>query len=107
MPQNPTHQMHALLAAVITMSGMRQVGVLAAAGLVALDEMIDRLAEDHTHIQQFTNAFRDIPGIQLVNDHPVTNMLHFTLTEQAAFSADALPIKKTLFSVTAMAVSAW
>jgi threonine aldolase len=51
-----------------------------------------RSAEDHTHIQQFTNAFRDIPGIQLVNDPPVTNMLHFTLTEQAALSADTLTI---------------
>ena len=70
--------------------GMRQVGVLAAAGLVALDEMIDRLAEDHRHIQEFANAFRDIPGIQLMNDPPATNMLYFTLTEQAPLSPDEL-----------------
>jgi threonine aldolase len=70
--------------------GMRQVGVLAAAGLVALEEMIDRLAEDHAHIQQFADAFREIPGIQLQNDPPATNMLYFNLSKNAPLSADQL-----------------
>ncbi len=70
--------------------GMRQVGVLAAAGLVALDEMIDRLAEDHAHIQQFADAFREIPAIQLLNDPPATNMLYFRLSENAPLTADEL-----------------
>ena len=70
--------------------GMRQVGVLAAAGLVALDEMIDRLAEDHAHIQQFAAAFRDLPGIDLMNDPPATNMLYFSLNENSPINADAL-----------------
>jgi threonine aldolase len=70
--------------------GMRQVGILAAAGLVALDTMIDRLAEDHVHIQQFAEAFRQIPAIELVNDPPATNMLYFTLRKDSPLDADAL-----------------
>jgi threonine aldolase len=70
--------------------GMRQVGILAAAGLVALDEMIDRLAEDHAHIQQFAEAFRQIPAIELMNDPPATNMLYFTLNEGSPLNADEL-----------------
>lgn len=48
--------------------GMRQVGVLAAAGLVALRDgdagMIDRLAEDHANARFLAEALADIPGIQ-------------------------------------------
>jgi threonine aldolase len=47
--------------------GMRQVGVLAAAGLVALRDgdagMIDRLAEDHANARSLAEAFADLPGI--------------------------------------------
>jgi threonine aldolase len=47
--------------------GMRQVGVLAAAGLVALrdgpDGMIDRLAEDHANARRLAEAIADLPGI--------------------------------------------
>ena len=70
--------------------GMRQVGVLAAAGLVALDEMIDRLAEDHQHIQQFAGAFREIPAIEILNDPPATNMLYFKLNESSPLTGEEL-----------------
>jgi threonine aldolase len=47
--------------------GMRQVGVLAAAGLVALrdgaDGMIERLAEDHANARRLAEALADLPGI--------------------------------------------
>lgn len=36
--------------------GMRQAGILAAAGIVALDKMITRLQEDHDHIHQIANG---------------------------------------------------
>ena len=45
--------------------GMRQVGVLAAAGIVALETMIDRLAEDHSHARQLAEGLAEIPGINL------------------------------------------
>jgi threonine aldolase len=48
--------------------GMRQVGILAAAGLVALRDgdagMIDRLAEDHANARFLAEALADLPGIQ-------------------------------------------
>ena len=43
--------------------GMRQVGVLAAAGVVALDTMVDRLAEDHANARKLAEGLAEIPGI--------------------------------------------
>lgn len=43
--------------------GMRQVGVLAAAGLVALDESPPRLLEDHAHAQTLAAALAELPGV--------------------------------------------
>ena len=43
--------------------GMRQAGVLAAAGIVALNEMIDRLAEDHANARRLAEALADMSGI--------------------------------------------
>src|SRR5207245_6324478 len=45
--------------------GMRQVGVLAAAGLVALDSMVDRLAEDHANCRRLAEGVARLPRIQL------------------------------------------
>jgi threonine aldolase len=41
--------------------GMRQVGILAAAGLYALEHHIERLAEDHENAQILAQALREIP----------------------------------------------
>jgi threonine aldolase len=49
--------------------GMRQVGVLAAAGIVAMDEMIDRLAEDHANAEALAAGLSQLPGIEV---EPVT-----------------------------------
>ena len=43
--------------------GMRQAGVLAAAGIVALDEMVDRLAEDHALARRLGDGLAAIPGV--------------------------------------------
>ena len=45
--------------------GMRQVGVLAAAGLVALTEMVDRLAEDHARARRLAEGLAALPGVDL------------------------------------------
>lgn len=45
--------------------GMRQAGILAAAGLVALDTMIPRLAEDHAHARLLTDAMTGRPGVRV------------------------------------------
>ena len=59
--------------------GMRQVGVLAAAGIVALDEMVDRLAEDHTNARRLAEGIAELPGIRLDASTVRTNIVIFTL----------------------------
>jgi threonine aldolase len=43
--------------------GMRQAGVIAAAGLIALERMVDRLADDHAHARTLAEALAAMPGI--------------------------------------------
>jgi threonine aldolase len=57
--------------------GMRQVGVLAAAGLVALATMRERLAEDHAHAARIGRALRALPGVTV--EPPATNIVVATL----------------------------
>lgn len=55
--------------------GMRQAGVLAAAGIVALESMIDRLEEDHQRAKNLARLLGQIPGILLEPGTPYTNMV--------------------------------
>jgi threonine aldolase len=63
---------------------MRQAGVLAAAGMVALTQMVERLADDHAHAQQLAQGLQQIPGIQVQPDTVKTNMVFFSLSEAVA-----------------------
>ncbi len=57
--------------------GMRQAGVIAAAGVVAIQKMVDRLAEDHATARRLANGLANIPGI-IVNPEAVqTNIVNF------------------------------
>jgi len=60
--------------------GMRQSGVLAAAGIVALETMIDRLADDHARARRLAEGLSRIPGIELNPAHPATNMVFVDLS---------------------------
>lgn len=53
--------------------GMRQAGILAAAGLYALDHNVARLADDHARAARLAEALREIPGIDVTAQH--TNMV--------------------------------
>ena len=55
--------------------GMRQAGVLAAAGIVALDTMIDRLAEDHTHAHRLAEGLAQVPGVGINPERFQTNIV--------------------------------
>ncbi len=57
--------------------GMRQAGVLAAAGLIALEKMPARLAEDHENARLLAQGLAAIPGIRLDASKVVTNILVF------------------------------
>jgi threonine aldolase len=55
--------------------GMRQAGVLAAAGLCALNEMVDRLAEDHANAQRLARGLQGLPGVAIDLSRVETNMV--------------------------------
>ena len=56
---------------------MRQVGVLAAAGIVALDQMVDRLQEDHDNAHLLAAGIAEIPGLSLDPKTVHTNIVFF------------------------------
>ncbi len=57
--------------------GMRQCGVIAAAGIVALQEMVDRLAEDHANARRLAEGLANIPGISVDPGAFQTNIVYF------------------------------
>jgi threonine aldolase len=58
--------------------GMRQAGVIAAAGVYALENMVERLADDHENGRVAAESLSDIPGITLAPP-PQTNLVYFTV----------------------------
>jgi threonine aldolase len=67
--------------------GMRQAGVLAAAGIVALETMVSRLPEDHQRASLLAKGLAQIPGLEMDPGTPYTNMVFLTLGDQVALSA--------------------
>jgi len=64
--------------------GMRQVGILAAAGIVALETMVDRLVEDHAHARGLAERLAGIDGVRLDPQTVQTNIVHFELEPGAS-----------------------
>jgi threonine aldolase len=58
--------------------GMRQCGVIAAAGIVAIERMVDRLAEDHANARSLAHGIAQIEGLSVDSD-VATNMVYFHL----------------------------
>jgi threonine aldolase len=63
--------------------GMRQAGVLAAAGLVALTSMVDRLAEDHAHARRLAEGLAGLPGLTIDLATVETNIVRFQVATPA------------------------
>lgn len=59
--------------------GMRQAGIIAAAGIVALEEMVERLAEDHANAARLAQGLADMPGIDLDPAQVETDIVIFEL----------------------------
>ena len=67
--------------------GWRQAGILAAAGLFALDHHVERLAQDHARAARLADRLRDIPGIDLLGQH--TNMVFINVPAEQLRALDA------------------
>jgi threonine aldolase len=70
--------------------GMRQAGIIAAAGIVALNEMIERLADDHANARTLAEGLATIPGITIDPNTVETNIVRFALADTAMPVADFL-----------------
>jgi threonine aldolase len=62
--------------------GMRQAGVIAAAGIVALETMVDRLADDHANASALAHGLAGLPGVDLDPASVRTNIVIFGLQRQ-------------------------
>jgi threonine aldolase len=68
--------------------GMRQAGVLAAAGIVALTEMVDRLAEDHENAKVLSVGLSEIKGLRVDPDRVFTNIVYMDVTGRGLTESD-------------------
>ena len=68
--------------------GMRQAGVIAAAGIVALDEGVDRLAEDHANARRLAVGIAEVPGIGIDPSAVQTDIVILHVDPSHASAAD-------------------
>ena len=70
--------------------GMRQAGVLAAAGLVALEKMTDRIIDDHKNARALAEGISNIEGISINLNRVKTNIIYFSLDHPKVGGASLL-----------------
>jgi threonine aldolase len=70
--------------------GMRQAGILAAAGLIALETMSQRLGQDHIQARRLAEGLAQIPGVRVDRNKVQTNMVFFDLNHKVQPSASEI-----------------
>jgi len=70
--------------------GMRQVGVLAAAGIISLEQMVTRLADDHARARKLADGLRQTRGIVVDNGSPYSNMVYLNLSDNISINAQQI-----------------
>lgn len=81
---------HARRARKLLGGGMRQAGILAAAGIVALEQMVDRLVEDHANARRLAQGLSRIPGIEIDPSTVESNLVFFSLSQEVALDPAVL-----------------
>jgi len=74
--------------------GMRQVGIIAAAGIYALDHHIERLKEDHQNAKRLALGLKELKGISFNPDHVETNMVIFDVTNTGMTGPQLVEVMK-------------
>ena len=69
--------------------GMRQVGVIAAAGVVSLEKMTGRLKQDHARARKLYEALKQVPRLRLEAE-PSSNMVYFRLDDSVALTENQI-----------------
>jgi threonine aldolase len=70
--------------------GMRQAGILAAAGIIAIEKMAMRIGEDHARARLLADGLARLPGIALDAGTPATNMIFFNLKDSVRKSCQQI-----------------
>jgi len=70
--------------------GMRQTGIIAAACTVALEEMVERLSEDHMYARRLAEGIAQIPGLSIDLDQVKTNIIFFDLRSDRLAADDLI-----------------
>jgi len=73
---------------------MRQAGILAAAGIYALERHVARLKTDHDHAKKLARLLQQIPAIQIAPQHVETNIVMFDIVDQQRSPADLVAALK-------------
>lgn len=73
---------------------MRQAGVLAAAGIYALEHHVARLTDDHSHAKKLARLLQQIPSVQIAPQHVETNIVIFDVTDQRRTPAEIVAALK-------------
>ncbi len=79
--------------------GMRQAGILAAAGIVALEKIVPRLGEDHIRARNLAQGLSAVSGVITDTDDPPSNMVYLTLDEDIPLDARAVAEKLSIHNV--------
>jgi threonine aldolase len=79
--------------------GMRQVGVVAAAGLISLEKMTKRLADDHVRAKKLAEGLRQVDGLVVDTNSPFTNMVYLNLSEGVSANAQQITQKMKGFGI--------
>ncbi|MBI1794852.1 MAG: low-specificity L-threonine aldolase [Chloroflexi bacterium] len=73
--------------------GMRQAGIVAAAGIYSLENMIERLDEDHARARKLADGLRQVKGLVVDAGSPSTNMVYFNLADDVTLSAEQISLE--------------
>jgi threonine aldolase len=70
--------------------GMRQAGIIAAAGIIAIEKMVERLPEDHQNAKDLAAGLTGIKGLTIVKGGPQTNMVFFRIAHDFPKTIEAI-----------------
>jgi threonine aldolase len=87
--------------------GMRQVGIVAAAGLISLEKMTKRLADDHARAKRLADGLRQVEGLSVDLNSPYTNMVYLNLSKTVPVNAQQITQKMKDFGILVDPENTW
>ncbi len=73
--------------------GMRQVGIIAAAGIYSLENMIERLDDDHVRARKLADGLKQVNGLVVDAGSPSTNMVYLNLSDDVSLNAEQISVE--------------